>query len=184
MDWKISVIPCRPHLGANKLKYYKSSAVLLKQGHFSPKCTQQTTQTCHSFPISPLPTYISGRQWVWNIDCGIGGTHLYLISIYRPDSRFVPSQWETSLQSKAVSNWLGPNPVFPKSCQHVCFVRRRIQMSDTKFKWFVKIISIWCLSVQFGRRSMKSIREDCKPIQNQPEYRCVSKYIQLIDLVQ
>ena len=23
------------------------------------------------------------------------------------------------------------------------------------------IISIWCLSVQFGRRSMKSIREDC-----------------------
>ena len=36
-------------------------------------------------------------------------------------------------------------------------VRRRIQMSDVEF---VKIISIWCLSVQFGRRSMKSIRED------------------------
>ena len=48
--------------------------------------------------------------------------------------------------------------VFPKSRQHVCFVRRRIQMSDVGF---VKIISIWCLSVQFGRRSMKSIREDC-----------------------
>ena len=47
--------------------------------------------------------------------------------------------------------------VFPKLCQHVCFVRRRIQMSDVGF---VKIISIWCLSVQFGRRSMKFIRED------------------------
>ena len=32
--------------------------------------------------------------------------------------------------------------VFPKSRQHVCFVRRRIQMSDVGF---VKIISIWCL---------------------------------------
>ena len=31
-------------------------------------------------------------------------------------------------------------------------------MSDVGF---VKIISIWCLSVQFGRRSMKSFREDC-----------------------
>ena len=48
--------------------------------------------------------------------------------------------------------------VFPKSRQHVCFVRRRIQMSDVEF---VKIINIWCLSVQFGRRSMKSIQEDC-----------------------
>ena len=52
--------------------------------------------------------------------------------------------------------------VFPKSRQHVCFVRRRIQMSDVGF---VKIISIWCLSVQFGRRSMKSIREDCVNMQ-------------------
>ena len=47
--------------------------------------------------------------------------------------------------------------VFPKSRQHVCFVRRRIQMSDVGF---VKIITIWCLSVQFVRHSMKSIRED------------------------
>ena len=31
-------------------------------------------------------------------------------------------------------------------------------MSDVEF---VKIISILCLSVQFGRRSMKSIQEDC-----------------------
>ena len=28
---------------------------------------------------------------------------------YRADSRFAPSQWETSLQSNAVSHWLGAN---------------------------------------------------------------------------
>ena len=65
-----------------------------------------------------------------------------------------------SLNSKSVNIKLAKLScaVFPKSRQHVCFVRRRIQMSDVGF---VKIISIWCLSAQFGRRSMKSIREDC-----------------------
>ena len=29
--------------------------------------------------------------------------------IFRADSRFAPSQWETSLQSKAVFHWLGTN---------------------------------------------------------------------------
>ena len=29
--------------------------------------------------------------------------------LYRGDSRFAPSQWETSLQSNAVSHWLGTN---------------------------------------------------------------------------
>ena len=57
-----------------------------------------------------------------------------------------------------INLYLFTDTVFPKSRQHVCFVRRRIQMSDVEF---VKIIHIWCLAVQFGRRSMKSIREDC-----------------------
>ena len=47
--------------------------------------------------------------------------------------------------------------VFPKSRQHVCFVRRRIQMSDVEF---VKIISIWCLLSgepdYFGRNKISS----------------------------
>ena len=30
-------------------------------------------------------------------------------SIYRADSRFAPSQWQTSLQSNAVCHWLGSN---------------------------------------------------------------------------
>ena len=29
---------------------------------------------------------------------------------HRADSRFVPSQWQTSLQSNGVSHWLGANP--------------------------------------------------------------------------
>ena len=46
-------------------------------------------------------------------------------------------------------------PVFTKSRQHVCHVRRKIQMSDVGF---VKIIIIWCLRLPIGR--VKSIRED------------------------
>ena len=47
--------------------------------------------------------------------------------------------------------------VFTKSRQHVCHVRRKIQMSDVGF---VKIIIIWCLRLPIGRRRVKSIRED------------------------
>ena len=74
-----------------------------------------------------------------------------------------PSTWPVSIRlcstvAKCGDQMLLTYTVFPKSRQHVCFVRRRIQMSDVEF---VKIISIWCLSVQFGRRNMESIREDC-----------------------
>ena len=46
------------------------------------------------------------------------------------------------------------------SRNHVCHVRRKIQMSDVGF---VKIIIIWCLRLPIGRRRVKSIREDCQP---------------------
>ena len=32
-----------------------------------------------------------------------------ILNIYKADSRFAPGQWETSLQSNAVSHWLGAN---------------------------------------------------------------------------
>ena len=48
--------------------------------------------------------------------------------------------------------------VFTKSRQHVCHVRRKIQMSDVGF---VKIIIIWCLRLPIVRRRVKSIQEDC-----------------------
>ena len=33
----------------------------------------------------------------------------YIVQLYRAESRFAPNQWETSLQSNAVSHWLGAN---------------------------------------------------------------------------
>ena len=39
------------------------------------------------------------KVWIW----------LYLVHQPRADSCFAPSQWETSLQSNAVSHWLGTN---------------------------------------------------------------------------
>ena len=53
---------------------------------------------------------------------------VWFTSLYRADSRFAPSHWETSLQSNAVSHWLGANlesallTVYPKKYAHgSCF---------------------------------------------------------------
>ena len=51
--------------------------------------------------------------------------------------------------------------VFTKSRQHVCHVRRKIQMSDVGF---VKIIIIWCLGLPIGRHRVKSFQEDCQVV--------------------
>ena len=57
----------------------------------------------------------------------------------RADSRFVPSQWETPLQSNAVSHWLGANL---ESALTVCcnLLDRDITKPDTPIK--IKILSI------------------------------------------
>ena len=59
--------------------------------------------------LSKQPSY----QWFeipWS-SCGITVIYviLYACNIGRADPRFVPSQWETSLQSNATSHWLGAN---------------------------------------------------------------------------
>ena len=46
------------------------------------------------------PTSLKGAPRVYN---------LTFIACHRADSRLVPSQWETLLQSNAVSHWLGAN---------------------------------------------------------------------------
>ena len=89
--------------------------------------------------IAMLKQWNSGKFWFFH-------TSIYIIAMSML-AQFV----------SALAEVLHCMTVFPKSRQHVCFVRRRIQMSDVGF---VKIMSIWCLSVQFGRRSMESIRED------------------------
>ena len=73
-----------------------------------------------------IPTY---NAIVWFVDAFITNIQIYKDTVestyitvhcnmmlqtvqwqmYRADSRFVPSQWETSLQSNAVSHWLGAN---------------------------------------------------------------------------
>ena len=47
---------------------------------------------------------------LYSIQCRRWYAHTYLMLAYcMSDSRFATSQWETSLQSKAVSHWLGAN---------------------------------------------------------------------------
>ena len=45
-------------------------------------------------------------QWSWSVDIS---HRCILMACDRADSRLAPSQWETSLQSNAVSHWLGVN---------------------------------------------------------------------------
>ena len=48
-----------------------------------------------------------GEVWLWT---GKGYTYTAKIGLQAwDDSRFAPNQWETSLQSNAVSHWLGAN---------------------------------------------------------------------------
>ena len=51
-----------------------------------------------------------------NCDSGNCDTHPF--GYCRADSRFAPSQWETSLQSNAVSHWLGANLESALYCPH------------------------------------------------------------------
>ena len=53
---------------------------------------------------------------------------LYLLVLCRTDSKFAPSQWETSLQSNTVSLWLGANLesalVWPQTTRTRAFANR------------------------------------------------------------
>ena len=60
------------------------------------------------------------RPTFWDALC-----HTYIPWYIRADSRFAPSQWETALQSNAVSHWLGANlesALYMHSFVMLCFV--------------------------------------------------------------
>ena len=63
----------------------------------------------------------------------------------------VPSQWETSLQSNAVSHWLGANlesalMICPSKCWHILVCKIHILYSDsTRASWHPKHWLIHCL---------------------------------------
>ena len=50
---------------------------------------------------------------------------------HRADSRFAPSQWETSLQSNAVSHWLGANPESALNYIHIKQTSLQTSCGDT-----------------------------------------------------
>ena len=52
--------------------------------------------------VKPFCVYMRLAPYQGPVTLGAGNTD-------RADSRFAPSQWETSLQSNAVSHWLGAN---------------------------------------------------------------------------
>ena len=51
-----------------------------------------------------IPRMIPDKEIQFN------STTVAVVLYIRADSRFAPSQWETSLQSNAVSHWLGADP--------------------------------------------------------------------------
>ena len=66
---------------------------------------------CTSFVYVMTAKYIWISMWIWKT-MEIWNLNMALILAdiqYRADSRFASSQWETSLQSNAISHWLGAN---------------------------------------------------------------------------
>ena len=64
------------------------------------------------FQCSALWVWVTKSQWYGKY------FHVVILSVslsYRTDSRFAPSQWETSMQSKAVCHWLGASLESPLS---------------------------------------------------------------------
>ena len=58
----------------------------------------------------------------------------------RADSRLVPSQWETSLQSKAVSHWLGTNS---ESTLYIWLLLPTGSPLAQEISWYS--LMLWCL---------------------------------------
>ena len=73
--------------------------------------------------------------------CLIGHSDIckVLNDILRADSRFAPSQWETSLQSNAVSHWLGTNLesalILPEDEPRITFESTAIIMLKINWCW-------------------------------------------------
>ena len=73
--------------------------------------------------------FIIFMWWIFNLhsirDCQLKVDNSSLPEIhFRTDSRIAPSQWETSLQSYAVSHWLGANLESP--CILYLFYQKRL----------------------------------------------------------
>ena len=92
------------HVGYHRLKFANFQAYRLL--HFCPFCLR--LQTLQLRNIKPQ---LEKRKscCVNSLAPGWCGCNYKFSNSYRVDSRFVPSQWETSLQSNGVSHWLVAN---------------------------------------------------------------------------
>ena len=61
----------------------------------------------------------------------IKSLHCWHSGSFRADSRLAPSQWETSLQSNAVSHWLGANLE-----SALGFITHRVSNADRYLMWY------------------------------------------------
>ena len=97
-----------------EIQIFHSKCHLQNSSHFVPASKshsvnwtlyhQQTGGLCpQNSPSSSLPF----PWWLQPILEQISFSQEVVVS--RDDSRFAPSQWETSLQSNAISHWLGAN---------------------------------------------------------------------------
>ena len=63
---------------------------------------------------------------------------------YKADSRLAPSQWETSLQSNAVSHWLGANLDSALACKDCWCCPSTYKIPDTLTPHFCEVVA--CIS--------------------------------------
>ena len=70
-------------------------------------------KTCTLVQNHEIKTISQANQvmWHWQKSFNWFNVHILIFHEYRlrADSRLAPSQWETSLQSNAISHWLGAN---------------------------------------------------------------------------
>ena len=106
----------------------------------------------------------------------------------RADSRFVPSQWETSLQSNAVSHWPGANlesalelyiilsihlwtciPGFCADCGNICTLQKLDRLCKKTYR-LVSTYTIWSKCLNIGK-SARRIRQFAPWVTRAPTLR-------------
>ena len=87
------------------------------------------------------------------------------LSVYRADSRFVPSQWETSLKSNTVSHWMGAN--LESALVHKCYLNSR------NFHYRYKMVSCCLIFIKKYPHTWK----DSFHIEMRPRQRTSNVYL-------
>ena len=99
-----------------------------------------------------------GCQDVRNQGISVQGINLIPME-YRADSRFAPSQWEMSLQSNVISQWLGAN--LESALEYsIAHKGRFFTQSDSWFEIY-DMTPDWILNGSFGFPASKHLQLQC-----------------------